>query len=128
MASRPLQSVGWLGDVGLAQQQRVGQRRLSTGFRMTIERRLPVQRIDERDDAVDGVMLRDVAIGHQRVQDGGGIGKAGGFDQHSVIAHLAGLARRRRSSSVATRSLRTAQHRQPVVSASRVSSLLAISS
>ena len=32
------------------------------------------------------------------------------------------------ASSVATRSLRTAQHRQPVVSASSVSSLLAISS
>ncbi len=90
---KPLeQNIGRLGDVGLAQQQRVGERRLAAGFRMAIERRLTVQRINERDDAVDDVMLSDVGIGHQCMQDRGRIGQARRLDQHPVIRDLAGLA------------------------------------
>ena len=40
------QRIGRRGEIGLAQQQRVGQRRLAARLRMAIERRLAVQRID----------------------------------------------------------------------------------
>ena len=41
------QSIRRRGEVGLAQQQRVGQRSLAARFGMAIERRLAVQRIDD---------------------------------------------------------------------------------
>ena len=86
------QSLGRRGEIGLAQQQRVGQRHLAARFRMAVERRLAVQRIDHGDDAIDGMVLDDVAVGHQRVQDRRRIGEARGFDQHAVIGDRAGLA------------------------------------
>ena len=46
VASRARRASVGSATIGLAQQQRVGQRHLTAGFRMAIERRLAVQRID----------------------------------------------------------------------------------
>ncbi len=58
---------------------------------MPVQRHLAMQRIHNGDDAVDDVPLSYVAVRHQRMQDGRGIGQPGGFDQHPVIGDLAGI-------------------------------------
>ncbi len=86
------QRLARLGNICLAQQQRVRECDLPACFRMAPHRRLAVRGIDDGDDAVDRVELGEVPVGHQRVQDGRGIGQAGGLDQYAVIADLTGLA------------------------------------
>ena len=59
---------------------------------MAIKCRLAVQPINHSDNAIKDVALSDIAVGHQRVQDGRGISESRGFDQHPVIGDLSGIA------------------------------------
>jgi len=85
------QSGGWFGDIGLAQQNRIGERNLTNGLGMAIERGPSVQRIGNCSDSTERVVLRQIAIGHQGVQDRSWVGKARGLDDHAVI-RIAALA------------------------------------
>ncbi len=76
-------------EIGLAEQQAVGERDLTACLGMAIERRGSVQRINDRNHAIDRVLPHDVAIGHQCMQDRRRIGEAGCFDQHPIVADLA---------------------------------------
>ena len=82
------QWAAWLGNIRLAQQQCISQCDLPTRFRVALQRCLAVHHIDDGDDTVDRVKLGKVTVGHQRVQDGCGIGEAGSFNQHPVIGDL----------------------------------------
>ena len=65
------------------------------------------------------MVLRNLTIRHQRLQDRRRIGQARGLDQHPVIEQSPPRpAAARKSSNVANRSARTAQHRHPVLSVS----------
>ena len=77
------------GKIGLAEQQAVGQRNLTARLGMATERRGSVQRINDRNHAVDRVLPHDVAIGHQCMQYRRRIGEAGCFDQDPIVADLA---------------------------------------
>ena len=69
-----------LGEVGLGQQQPVGDRGLLDRLGLPVEGAGAVDRIDRRDDAVQHIARRDDRVGHQGVQDRRRIGEAGGLD------------------------------------------------
>ena len=67
-------------DIGLGDQEPVGDRRLLDRLGMRIELLQTVYPVDGGDDTVDYVMPGYEFIGHQRVQDRRRIGEAGGLD------------------------------------------------
>ena len=62
----------------------IGDRSLTHGFIVVLERRQRVDRIDGRDDTVERVDSAEIAVGNQCVQDGRRIGKARGFDDDAL--------------------------------------------
>jgi hypothetical protein len=51
-----------------------------------------MQRVHDGDDAVDGMVLCDVVVGHQRVQDRRRIGQARRFNQHPLVGDITRFA------------------------------------
>ena len=50
---------------------------------MRVQRRLAIDRINQRDHALKPVAQHEIGVEHDRVQDGRWIGEAGGLDQHA---------------------------------------------
>ena len=65
-----------LGDVGLGQDDAVGDGGLLEGLRMIVELRRAVYGVHGGHDAVEPVAGDDDGVGHQRLDDGGGIGES----------------------------------------------------
>ena len=73
--SRTAAPVVGRSEIGLGQEQAIGDRDLLDGFRMGVERRKAVDGVDGGEHAVDAIGGRQPRLGHQRVQDRRGIGK-----------------------------------------------------
>ena len=76
--------LGRIGDVDLGQQDAVGDGGLLYGLLVIVERARAVDAVDRRHHAVEAVARGEQRVGHQRVQDGRGIGQAGGLDHHAL--------------------------------------------
>ena len=84
---------GRRGQVGLRQQQSVGDGRLLHRFRVGLQGRHAVHAVDRGDHAVEAVDGDDQPVPHQRVQDGRRVGEPRGLDHdalerrdHAVLA------------------------------------------
>ena len=94
-STRPLSLA--VDQIGLGQDQAVRNRHLLYRFGLARERGEAVDGIDGRHHAGEREALRDAGIAHQRVQDGGGIGKPAGLDDDALerrhaCPHRAGQA------------------------------------
>ena len=79
-----------VGDVALGEQQAVGDGGLLHRLLVVVERAGAVHAVDRGHHAVEAVARGEQRIGHQRVQDGRGVGQARGLDHHALeVAHFA---------------------------------------
>ncbi len=67
-------------EIGLGHHDAVGDGGLLHRLDMGVERRGAVHGIDEGDDAVDAVAQHEIGVRQYRLQDRGGVGKAGRLD------------------------------------------------
>ena len=85
-----LGELGRVGDVALGEQQAVGDGGLLHRLLVIVERAGAVDAVDRGHHAVEPVARGEQGIGHQRVQDGRGIGQPRGLDHHALERrHLA---------------------------------------
>ena len=75
---------GIVDEIGLGEQQPVGDRHLFDRLAMRVERRHPRRGIDRREHRVEPVQRFEPRIGDQRVQDRRGVGEPGRLDHHAV--------------------------------------------
>ena len=88
-----LLELGGLADIGLGQQQPIGHGGLLHRFLVIVERAFAVHAVDRGHHAVETIARGEQRIGHQRVQDGGGVGEAGRLHHHALERrHLAARA------------------------------------
>ena len=73
-----------IGDVGLGQQDEIGQRHLAHRLGLTLQRGLAKDRIDRRSHRLHCIAPRHNRIADEQPQDGTGIGKPRGLDDHAV--------------------------------------------
>ena len=80
-------------EVGLVEQDDVGEADLLAHFARVVEVEDDMLRIDDSDDAVEDEGFFHLGVGEEGLRDGAGIGQAGGLDQHEVelVAALAQL-------------------------------------
>ena len=71
-----------LHQVRLRKHDPFRDRRLSQGFRVSVQRAVAVHRVDHGDDALERVTDRQVGMVEHRVQDWRRIGKAGRLDDN----------------------------------------------
>ena len=69
-------------EVGLAQDDAVGDGGLFDSFQVRVERGLAVDRVDHRDDAVEAVAHRQIRMRHRGLQHRRRIGQAGRLQDH----------------------------------------------
>ena len=85
-AQTPAQRIG-LGrrrDIGLGQDEAVGGDDLPARLLMLVERRHAVDRIDERDDAVQPEAHGEIGVVDQHVEDRCGVGEPGRLDDDTA--------------------------------------------
>jgi hypothetical protein len=74
---------GSIRKIGLGHDDAVGDGRLAHGFRVAVERRQAVHRIDYRDDPLERVAHGEIRVIQHRVQDWGRVREPRGLDDHA---------------------------------------------
>ena len=76
-------------EVGLVEDDDVGEGDLLHGLRRVVEVEEDVLGVDERHDGVEGELLLHLRVAEEGLGDGGGVGEAGGLDEDGVEPVLA---------------------------------------
>ena len=80
--------LGGAGEVGLVEQNDIGERHLLLRFLAIIEVLRGIFGVDDRHNAIQPVGLADLGVSEESLGDGPRIGEAGGLDEHAVEAVL----------------------------------------
>ena len=81
--------VGGAREVGLVEENDVGEGDLLLRLPAVVEMLGDVPGVDDGDNAVEAIGVADFGVAEERLRHGAGVGQAGGLDEHAVEAVLA---------------------------------------